>query len=265
MMSSHEFVNIFYQRKKVKNSNLSLRSIARLMGISPSYFSEILGGKKNIPTNKLKEILETLDIDEFAALYLKNCLKNEGHKDFIMTDEDFLNLYREFNADEFHVFKEWYYIPLMELTTLSNFVHDNEWMAKKLNISEAEVGVALFHLKKAGYLNLQDGTLKKTNKQLIYQVKGSEKIALAQNYHRNMISRSLKEFEKNGPEDFKRRTVVGYTLAVNPNVIEDVMKKLKEDLLMSTSIATQGDCQEVYQLNLQFYPLSNSSNETNIH
>ena len=90
MMSSHEFLNVFYQRKKGRNQNLSLRSIARILGISPSYFSEILNGKKNIPNNKLKELLAILEIDDFAALYLKNCLKAEGHKDYSMSDEDFL-------------------------------------------------------------------------------------------------------------------------------------------------------------------------------
>lgn len=262
MMTSHDFLNVFYQRKKSRNNNLSLRSIARIMGISPSYFSEILNGKKNIPTNKLKEILSILDIDDFAALYLKNCLKQEGHKDYTMTDEDFLNLYRDFKEDDFNIFKEWFYIPLMELTTLSSFVNDNTWMAKKLGISEAEVGVAIFHLKKAKYLTVEDGKLTKTNKQLIYKAKNPQK--MAQTYHKNMILKSTEQFEKNTQEDFDRRAIASYTLSVNPEALPDVMKKLKSDVLTSASIASEGECTEVYQLNLQFYPLTVANGETTI-
>jgi uncharacterized protein (TIGR02147 family) len=260
MMTSHDFLNVFYQRKKTRNQNLSLRAMARIMGISPSYFSEILNGKKNIPTHKLKNILETLDIDDFAALYLKNCLRQEGHRDYSISDEDFLDLYRDFNEDDFNIFKEWFYVPLMELTTLSNFINDNTWMAKKLGISEAEVGVAIFHLKKAKYLTNENGKLTKTDKQLIYKVKNPQK--RAQTYHKNMILKGTEQFERNTQQDFERRAISSYTLAVNPEILNDVMKKLKEDVLTSASIASQGDCTEVYQLNLQFYPLTSSNGET---
>lgn len=256
MMSSHEFVNVFYESKKTRNSNLSLRSIARLIGISPSYFSEILNGKKNIPTAKLKGLLSVLEIDDFAALYLKNCLKMEGYKDFFITDEDFLNIYRDFEEETFNIFKEWYYIPIMELTTTADFINDNTWIAKKLGVSEAEVGVAIYHLKKAGFLKTIEGRLKKTNRKMIFKTKNPK--TLAQQYHRNMMAKSIDQFDKNEQRDFDRRTVLGYTLAVNPDVLESVMKKLKEDLITTASIATTGECKDVYQLNLQFFPLTDN-------
>ena len=255
-MKSFEYLKLFYDRKKKRSPHLSVRSLAKSLDISPSYVSSIFNGKKPIPSNKLPEILQALEIDEFASLYLKNCMKNEGIPLGAMEDNDFLELYFQFDAEEFDVFKEWFYVPLMELTTLKTFIEDNFWIAEKLGISEAQVGVAIYQLKRAGFLVSEDGQLKKTKKRLIYKTQRPEKVA--QKYHKNMIGKTLQQFEKNDQSEYERRAIVGYTLAVNPDVLQDVVKKLKEDLLTSASIATNGNCRDVYQLNLQFFPLTSN-------
>ena len=79
-----------------------------------------------------------------------------------------------------------------------------------------------------------------------------------------MILKAIEQFEKNTQEDFDQRAIASYTLSVNPNALPDVMKKLKSDILTSASIASEGECTEVYQLNMQFYPLTVANGETTI-
>ena len=72
-----------------------------------------------------------------------------------------------------------------------------------------------------------------------------------------MIEKAKIELEtKTFDSDFQKRLINGFTLAFNPANTEKVKAKLQE-LMSEISIAgSEGECTEVYQLNLQFFPLS---------
>lgn len=60
---------------------------------------------------------------------------------------------------------------------------------------------------------------------------------------------------KTSKNDFERRLISGITVAVNPHKVEQCKKMLDETLHQVSLILSEGECTEVYQMNIQLFPL----------
>lgn len=75
-------------------------------------------------------------------------------------------------------------------------------------------------------------------------------------FHKQMIGKALSELEKAGDKDYQRRLITGYTLALSAEQLEGLKKMIMVFLDKAAQEATQGACEEVYQLNVQLFPLT---------
>ena len=58
---------------------------------------------------------------------------------------------------------------------------------------------------------------------------------------------------------FSRRMITAISFAANPQRLKQGRERLMELIYEIADIMTEGDCTEVYQLNVQFFPLTKQS------
>lgn len=264
-ISVHDILKIYFERKKLTFPSYSLRALARDLDVSPAYVSTILSGKKALPEQRLKDFIRVLDLDDIAILQLKNALFPESIKDAKMgenqlgrDDIDFFNKYKPLDKKKYEILNDWYNIAILDLTTCENFESRPEWIAKKLRITQLEVEIAIENLKRHNLLCEKDGKLQKVELKLRFPTKISQTVI--RKFHKQMIKKAYDELDaKTKDDDFANRLILGSTFAVNSTKMDLLKEKIQNALFEVSSTASDGPCQSVYQLNIQFFPLSRST------
>ena len=124
-----------------------------------------------------------------------------------------------------------------------------------MGISVLETEIALERLLESKLLEEKDGVYVKTNNKMRLPTTRTKEII--RKFHQQMIKKAYDELhQKVDEEDFKKRLITGATFAINQKKIEEIQKLVHEKLYEITDLATSDDCDELYQLNIQFFPLS---------
>lgn len=258
----HDILKIYFERKKLTYPQYSLRALARDLDVSPAYASAILSGKKPLPESRLKDFIKSLDLDDIAALQLKHAIFPEPKKSTTVSetqlssaDLDFFNKYKPLDKKKYEILNEWYNIVIMDLTTCKDFQSNPEWIAKKLKISRLEVEIALENLKHHNLLEEKDGRLQKVELKLRFPTKMSQTVI--RKFHKQMIKKAYEELDaKVEDEAFEKRLISGATFALNDDKIKILKEKIQNAIYEVSSMASEGPCQSVYQLNVQFFSLT---------
>ncbi|MBL7688859.1 MAG: helix-turn-helix domain-containing protein, partial [Bdellovibrionaceae bacterium] len=117
-----KFLNEELQKRKSKNSGLSLRTFAKKVGVSHSTLSQILSGKRTLTEKTLKQILGGLSLD--ATL----------EKRLLQTFEKNPACFMEVTDQALMMTNAWYYDAILELTLVQGFQSDEEWIAHQLGL-----------------------------------------------------------------------------------------------------------------------------------
>lgn len=258
----HEILNIYFERKKMANPSYSLRALARDLTLSPAYVSTILSGKKALPEARLKYFIKILELDDIAILQLKSALspKKTIDKEIdglrLGSDEiNFLNKYKPLDKKKYEILNNWYNIVIMDLTTCNGFKNDPSWIARALGINQLEVEMAIENLKRHNLLEEINGKLQKVDLKLRFPTCSSQ--VVIRKFHKQMIKKAYEELDKRTEEnELNNRLVVGATFAINHDKLDLLKEKIQNVLYEVSSSASEGPCQSVYQLNIQFFPLS---------
>lgn len=139
--------------------------------------------------------------------------------------------------------------------TCEDFQSDTHWIARRLGILKGDVDEALNVLNKLDLIEQStNGWVKKSKKIRFPTVRSQAEI---RNFHRQMIEQALKELNcKTTSQDFERRMISGITFSCNPKKIKKIKQKLNLLIHEIANSAMEGSCTEVYQINLQFFPLT---------
>ena len=144
-------------------------------------------------------------------------------------------------------------LPILDLTTCANFVPDYQWIAGKLGIPDFTVRDAVDRLVRLGLLKIEGKIWTKTHKKLEIQSKTSKSGIRA--FHKAMINKSLKALEDTSVEAFNKRRIGSLTVAVNMENFEKAIACIEKFQKTLISILSEGNCTELYQLNLQLFTL----------
>lgn len=129
------------------------------------------------------------------------------------------------------------------------------WIANRLNLTVKEVQASLRTLVEQGFLEeLEDSFVKKYTH---LRFPTTTSIASMRNYHKTMIEKAVNVINtKTSEADFNRRFINTVSVAVNPKKLSKAQEHLTRAIYELVEILTEGDCSEIYQLNLQFFPIS---------
>lgn len=262
-MKPHQILKQFFDRKKEQNSAYSLRALARDAEVSPAFVSGILSGKKKIPVGKLEKFGEVLEIDATSIRSIKKAIAFDGMDEEIFRDivsggvRQDTNLFKPLPRKKISLLSKWYYVAVLDLMTCHQFQSDETWISRKLGLLPSETKEALLVLKKLNLIEEEKGLLKKKIKKIRFTTTQSQ-VEIRQ-FHKQMIQKALQELEfKTSTLDFNRRLIAGITLSASKKAIKKAKHKLSDVLHEIANELMDDTCDEVYQLNLQFFPLTKS-------
>lgn len=250
-----------FNRLKLENRRVSLRSVAKRVGISSSYLSKLMTGQKSIPL-KLVSTLSIgvhLDTMETECLQMKILEELESNKATNLTGlkvihknslklEEYINYTKQDNI----LLEKWYYIPLLNLTTLKGFRTDIGWISKRLNLKRDEVVNAIKLLVDQGYLLYNDDQLIVNSKKARFQT--TKSTFQIRQYHQIMMKKAISELDKKTSQsDFDNRLINSISFAGNSNKIKQAQLILNQALYEVAELMASSEPDHVFQINLQFF------------
>ena len=256
--------------RKDRNGSYSLRAFARDLGISHTYLSLILAGKRRMSPSQSAQIGMLLGLSpKEVQQWIEQAIENrEGQRGINPSLTRSLNgkqknkiEFKDLQIEYSKVIAGWYYLPILEATYLKDAKADPKWFASRLGISTTEARDAIDRLMSLEMLEEKDGKLKKTNDFIRLPTSRSYRSMRA--YYHSVFDKAREAMEDASPEAFKKRLVSGGTLAIKKTHIAKARERLKkfQDEFIAEYAATESD--EVYQLSLQFFSLTQSKIKEN--
>jgi len=244
---------IWHRKQELDPEVASLRKLALKLKISPGYLSKIFSGQKPIGEELARKFIKILSPD---ALSEKSILKPFEKLGSAKTSQDRfdLSVFEIAAEDAEWLLGKWYRTTLLDLMTLKNFVSDPKWMATQLNVPLAEIESSLTYLAQQG-LAFQNkaGIWQKKHPLLRFPTDFSKKV-IREHHKSNLVRAGQVLDAKVLPKDFQERLIVSFSVACNPEKLQAVKQKLHQKMYEAANQLSQGDCTQVYQLNLQLFP-----------
>lgn len=237
--------------KQRKNPQYSLRSYARDLAIHPSTLSQVLKKTRPLPIKNSYHVVEKLELSpKERTLFLESLFKTKTALDDIEISESD----ERFMLDEsyYRVIAEWEHYAVLTLFDLKKFKGTISEISERLGCTENRAEVVVDNLLTSGLLITDTkGVLKKRHAQLRTTEDISSQ-ALRQSHKENLDigKQKLDEVEVT-LRDFSAMTV-----AVDLEKITEAKTIIREFRQKMSALLVNGNKTEVYQLAIQFYPLT---------
>jgi transcriptional regulator with XRE-family HTH domain len=237
-----EFLRQDYAEKRKKNSRFSLRSYAKTLRISPSHLSQILADKRKVNAKSALMISECLGLtpsESFALL-------NGGPGKY-----SFFSLKKILSIDEFSLISEWYYYAILGVANLKTNSTNMNWLAKKLSLPQTLVQKAYKELIKHQHLIEEAGQFRQSSE--FHRTSDDIPSFKIRRYHKQNLHLASEKLDQIPTE---LREYCTMTIPINPKrmkAAKELIRKFREEF--SEELA-RGNKTEVYNLCIQFFPLT---------
>ena len=167
---------------------------------------------------------------------------------------------RQIEGQSVAYLSHWYYPAIRELALRGDFQGDPEWIASQLrpSIKVEQAKQALDSLIDLGMLAEKTGRLRPAEGTVVTPM---EVAGMAvHNYHRGMLERAGESMDAFDPDE---RYLGGLTVAIPETMVDQVKDEIKafQSRMLDLCDSAENDAERVYQLGLQFFPLSAGSEE----
>lgn len=252
----------FQELKKAEG--LSLRGWSDAVGLSPAYISLVFNSKRLPNLETLRQMGEFLDMDKFALSQLKDLYQIDWLKKNNIQAAPIKRAIKKIKddvevtlMDETDIFKSWLNLALTEFTLCDGFTEDANRLSKIFSASPEEIKESFRYLVRSGFLERdENGTLRKKFKKVRFPITPRSRQQM-RSFHKQMMLKAIKHMEINiDQESYDRRLITGYTIAVAPEKIDEAKIMLQKSLAEIAEHLSDGSAKEVYQLQVQLFPLS---------
>ena len=151
------------------------------------------------------------------------------------------------------------HMAILEVSGCRNFSESLRSLAIRFSSSESKVRAALDDLLRSGHLvRKPNGRLQKTAEKMRIPTQRSR--AIVRNFHAQMMKKAIAHMTTpTTAPDFSDRLMTGFTISVNPEHLEEAKLILQKALLQIAELLSSGECERVYQLQAQLFPLDRPS------
>lgn len=257
------FLRARLNERKTANPKYSLRAFAKAIGVSPGFLSNIMQSKRQLSPDIAHQIAKRMKCTvreiEYLGVLAQSEIANTPElrtqlqgklKELRRTHEPQI-----IDSENFVMIKDWYHIPILEMTYLDDFEFTPKNVAQRLGIPAIQAEVAIDRLIRMGLLQrLKDGTLVKTDAHCVFRTNRRNEAFAA--FHRQMMTLGIDAIE-NSPLD--ERVVMSQTFCIAEDQLEEA-KTLTRDYIQKMAGLFENTVtkQNTYQLNVQFFNLTNS-------
>ena len=253
-----------YAFQKQEKRQFSFRFFSRIAGFkSPNFLKLVMDGKRNLSAEAIPKFAGALKLNRAETSFFRNLVfLNQAasteekclYAEKIVRSKSFRDVH-PMGSSELEYFSQWYYVAIRELILLHGFRSEPEWIAKKLcpAITPAEAAKALTELirlsliqkdKDRGYVQVHN--LISTSSEVLS--------TFLAHFHREMIKKGAESIDR-----FPRfrRHINSATVALSADGAKRVKKlveQFRDEILEISAQETRPT--DVYELNLQFFPLT---------
>ncbi len=251
------------EKRCQQNPRYSLRAFARDLGLTPSYLSEVINGKRNLTLNQAGRFSENLLFTDKEMNYFSDLIQVEHSKSEKIRSIATRRIskirdqskFSEVELDAFNVISDWYHSAILELTETKEWKSDPKWIAKRLGISVIEASEGLSRLIRVGILAEVEGIVKKSKAK--FKVGKDTPSTAIRSHHKQILAKANVALEEQG---LNEREFGSLTIAVPSDKIDDYKKLIREFKNNLHSLNEGQDCDEVYTLGIQFFRISSHVN-----
>ncbi len=253
--------------EKTLNKQFSHRYFARLAGFSSvSFLKMVMEDKRNLSLKSINTFNRVFKHSKKEALYFSTLVEANQSPDDAERAQlmDKLPSIKPGTAmtpldrNRYNYFADINYVILRELVALPDFVNDAKWIQKRLShdLTPATITKVLEALVNIGLLKKDKDGL--TQAHQVISMPTSVGALEAYSYHRQMLRFAYNALLKVAPED---REYAAVTIPLQKRLLPKVrlmIEKLREEIIDLVN-SEAPDYDEVYQINVQCFPVTNKS------
>lgn len=243
-----KFLQDEFERRTAHNQHYSMRAFARDLRLDAASLSGILAGKRPLTAKAAKQVLEQLKVDpELKLELLMNVLDDLPPN----APPEYSNL----DSTRLSPIVGWEHFAILSLMQTRDFRSANDWIALRLGIDTETVAQALANLEHAGLISVHDGQLRAVEVNVASTTDIPSK-SIREGL-RQYIQKSIEALEQTPVE---ARDITGMTMAINPRKLPEAKRMIASFRRRLCNLLEKdtSELSEVYRLNIQLFPLSNS-------
>ncbi len=238
------YVRNKFNSMKEKNPRFSLRALAAKLELDPSSLSKVFTGKKSLSHETRVACLKKLGATKKEIDAILSEGLNEPLSHTIIPE------------DIFEVLGNWRYFAVLEYLRIVNdekeiFPH----LKKKLDLARSEAQVILDTLTRIGFIALTDGTYDILKPNNSWSVAGGDTSLLRRNMQKDILERSIEALEAIPMNEREHGSLL---VAIDKKRLPEFKERLRRIRLeLSDYLQSSPECDEVYQFQMSFYPVTN--------
>lgn len=259
-----QYLRDYYETRKAASPDFSYRYLALRAGINSSaFYKYVIEGKRNLTKASLLKTCLALKLKDRDAEYFENLVFFNQAKTLREKNVFFERLTklrgqyetRRLGPEQADLFSQWHHCAVRETLACVDFKGDYEALAKRLvppiSVKQARDSVTLLTalglLKKDG-----QGRWSPTDPVLV----SGETVAPAviEAHQQRMLALASEAFHRFQPDERYMSTTTFSISRTTYALFERRIRELKAELLEAARL--DADCDHVYQLNLNLFPLS---------
>lgn len=244
--SFSEFLYSRYNERRVKNSNYSLRAFSRDLGISSGRLTNLLK-ERDLPSSEtVEKFSEILGMDSNEKKKLISIVSSQRYMKRKGGFE------KQLNEEEFRAISDWKTWCIYTLFQADEFDASLSWITSKINLSADEIKLSLEKLEKLELIRASDDFYE-LNCRSVTTTNDIPSDAI-RNFHKEFIPLGIHALDNIA---VRERDVSSLTLCIDKELVGEYKKLISEfrakvSGLTKDSVKTE----ELYQLNIQFFPLN---------
>jgi len=168
-------------KRCARNSSYSLRSFALALGISHTYLSYILSGKRPLSRKLATKVAERLGVPfRERQLLLAGTSHSVAHKP--LSEKDTWDI----DLETFSLLSQWQHFAILNILKLPRYRFEARWIAKRLGISIMDAKFSMDRLKRLNLVKQVNGTWKRTA--LPIRFDNEKSVSVTRQFHSGIFS-----------------------------------------------------------------------------
>lgn len=230
------------QQIQAKNPQFSGRSLARKAQIPAGKMSELIQGKRTLTLYNAEKIIRALNLEKDEQLEFMALVKKKGRK---------VSMDYQLHEREVAVLSSWEHFAVLNLMELSEFESSNAWISQRLGIPQSKVQEILDTLISLQLTSLKDGKYVRTHKHLTTTM-DIQSTAI----QTSLVAHMEKAIQVLRVVPPTQRDYSNCIYRVNTKNIKKAKKLIENFQDRLAILLEEGHQNEVYNLSIQFFPLT---------
>lgn len=259
------FLRNLLAERGAQDKSYSLRTFAASLGLSASYLSQVLSGKRKLLADTALRVSPRLGLGNDQAELFCLLAQHDAHDDGAAKDAlaGRIRAARRrlapsaTDADQLRVIKDWYHLAILEMTTLGDFPLTPEAAAARLGIDADKAGAAIERLVRLGLLVQEGGSYRKRAEDFVFRM--PDRHDAFQAFHEQMLELSGRALRR---DEMSSQLFTSQTFSIDKAKLPAAKLLVREFLeKMAAFFDDEKPKTDTYHLSVQLFNLTSGARE----